>query len=246
MHKSALYVVSLILFMAGVTYGDQLLPYAQFGELHIYAPPRNAKDFAILVSGDGGWKHAAPLVAQELSKEGMFVAGVEIKKYLHGTKNKNEGCVSVAQDLQRLADFIRDRYDLHTGKTILLGYSSGATLVYAALAQASPGEFSGAVSFGFCADFEPAVDFCSGNGLDYVKGSIPHSIVLQPSKAIQDPWITFQGSIDEVCDPQKTREFTSEIRTGEFILIPKAGHGFAHLQGWLPEFRRILPRFHNG
>ena len=243
MRKSARFFFLLILCATGTLSAEQIVPYPHFGELHIYAPADPVKDFVILVSGDGGWTRAAPVVADELSREGVFVTGIEIKKYLHAARN-GEGCVSVADDFQELSKFIRNKYSVHAGKTTLLGYSSGATLVYAALAQASPGQFTGALSFGFCADFEPATDFCKGNGLEYTKGNIPNSVVLQPSKAIQDPWVTFQGSTDEVCDPQKTHEFTNEIATGQFILIPKAGHGFAHLNGWMPEFHRVWPRFH--
>ena len=243
MRNSALLFIALILCAIGSLSAEEIVTYPHFGELHIYAPSDAVKDFVILVSGDGGWTRAAPVVADELARQGVFVTGVEIKKYLHGVK-RAEGCVSVAEDFQGLSNFIRNKYGVHAGKTTLLGYSSGATLVYAALAQASPGQYSGALSFGFCADFEPATDFCKGNGLEYTKGDIPNSVVLQPSKAIQDPWVTFQGSTDEVCDPQKTQAFTSEVGTGQFILIPKAGHGFAHLNGWMPEFRRVWSRFH--
>jgi len=239
------FLVSLLLLVTAPGYTEETSAYPGFGDLHIYQPQGQAKDFLILVSGDGGWVRAAPVVARALSQEGSFVAGVEIKKYLRGIKH-DPSCVSVAEDFHHLAEFIRTKYQLPQTKPILLGYSSGATLVYAALAQSSPGEFNGALSFGFCADFEPAVDFCKGNGLEYIKGSTPNSVLLQPSKAIQDPWVAFQGATDAVCDPQKTETFTHQVSTGEFVLIPKAGHGFAHLAGWMPEFRRIWPRFHAG
>jgi dienelactone hydrolase len=243
MRKICLVLTTLLLVNALHLHAEEVVSFPRFGDLHIYRPAGHPTGFLILVSGDGGWVRAAPVVAATLSKEGSLIAGVEIKKYLHGIK-QTPGCVSVAQDFQELAEFIRTKYDLPDSKPVLIGYSSGATLVYAALAQASPGQFTGALSFGFCADFEPAVTFCKGNGLEYLKGPLPNSILLQPSRSIQDPWVTFQGSTDEVCDPLKTEAFTQQVSTGEFVLIPKAGHGFAHLAGWMPEFHRVWPRFH--
>jgi dienelactone hydrolase len=244
MRRLSVFFISIFFLIAIRGSAEEVFTYPGFGDLHVYQPKdHHARDFLILVSGDGGWQRAAPVVAEALSREGSFVAGVEIKKYLRGIK-RNSGCVSVAEDFHRLAEFLRTRYQLTQKKPVLFGYSSGATLVYAALAQSSPGEFRGALSFGFCTDFEPAVDFCKGNGLEYTTGSVHNGVVLLPSKAIQDPWVTFQGATDVVCNPQKTEDFTNQVSTGEFVLIPKAGHGFAHLNGWMPEFRRVWTRFH--
>jgi len=243
--KFAFILLALVVSNAHYLLAEMVVPYPRFGDLHIYQPAGHPLEFLILVSGDGGWTKAAPVVADALSKEGSFVAGIEIKKYIHGVK-RTPGCISVAQDFQELAEYIKTKYDLKNSKPVLIGYSSGATLVYAALAQASPGQFTGALSFGFCADFEPALSFCKGNGLEYSKGPVPNSVLLQPSGNIQDPWVTFIGSIDEVCNPQETEIFTRQVSTGEFVLIPKAGHGFAHLAGWMPEFHRVWPRFHQG
>ena len=51
---------------------------------------------------------------------------------------------------------------------VLIGYSSGATVVYAALVESPPGTFAGALSLGFCPDQDFAgAALCPGAGLHY-------------------------------------------------------------------------------
>jgi len=50
-------------------------------------------------------------------------------------------------------------------RPLLVGYSSGATLVYAALAAAPPEAFAGAISLGFCPDLEIHKPLCHGRAL---------------------------------------------------------------------------------
>jgi hypothetical protein len=55
---------------------------------------------------------------------------------------------------------------------VLVGYSSGATVVYAALVQSPPGTFAGALSLGFCPDQDfSGAALCPGAGLHYTQGN---------------------------------------------------------------------------
>jgi dienelactone hydrolase len=236
--KKLLIAISIILIQSILANAEELIELQPFDHLHIYQPSGVPSAFFILVSGDGGWVRAAPTVAETFSKQGTFVVGVDIKRYLAGVKHSGR-CISVAEDLFQLSNYVRKKYNLGEEKPVLIGYSSGATLVYAALAQAPPGAFQGALSFGFCPDFEPAINLCPGNGLKWINGPIEKSVLLKPSQSIRDPWIAFQGANDQVCDPHVTEEFVERVSNGQFVLCPKAGHGFAHLASWLPEFKKI-------
>ena len=50
-------------------------------------------------------------------------------------------------------------------RIVLVGYSSGASLAYAAIAAAPPETFAGAISLGFCPDIEIRVEPCRTRGL---------------------------------------------------------------------------------
>jgi dienelactone hydrolase len=236
--KTLLIAISIFFLQIIFANAEDIIELKPFDHLHVYQPSGTPSAFFILISGDGGWVRAAPDVAETFSKQGTLVVGVEIKRYLAGVKH-SKGCISVAEDLLNLSNYIQKKYNVQDKKPVLVGYSSGATLVYAALAQSPPGEFQGALSFGFCPDFEPAVDFCPGNGLEWTNGPVEHSVLLKPSQNIKDPWIAFQGTNDQVCDPHVTEDFVKQVSGGQFILCPKAGHGFGHLANWLPEFKQI-------
>src|SRR5262249_47180225 len=169
----------------------------------------------ILVSGDGGWEHAVVDMASKLSGDGTFVAGVDIREYLDGVKKSREVCLDAGGDFRDLAMRMRTKYGLPADlKPILMGYSSRATLVYAAAAE-SADAFAGALSFGFCPDFEFSVPFCPGQTLE--TSAIPHGkgLYVLPDKRLQIPWIVFQGSTDQVCNSDIAKHFVSQVPSGE-------------------------------
>ena len=118
----------------------------------------------------------------------------------------------------------------------LVGYSSGATLVYAALAQAPRGTFAGAVSLGFCPDLQMPATPCRGSGLAFSRGH-RGELVFQPSAELAQPWILLQGEKDEVCDATKTAAFAADVPGARVVRLPLVGHGFSVEPRWLPQFR---------
>ena len=93
--------------------------------LQVYGMP--APNIAIESSGDGGWVHLAPHVAEVLAAHGWYVVGFDAKSYL-ASFTSSQGALSereVQQDYARLIDFVtpRDR-----DRPILIGVSEGAGL----------------------------------------------------------------------------------------------------------------------
>ena len=81
----------------------------------------------IVSSGDGGWIHLGPHVAQALSAKGFFVVGFDVKAYL---ESFTSGKVTLKPedepgDYKVLADFAARG---STQKPILIGVSEGAAL----------------------------------------------------------------------------------------------------------------------
>ena len=68
--------------LAGQERTDLLALRARPQTLHLYGPPRGAP--VILSSGDGGWIHLGPQVAEMLAARGFFVVGFDSKAYLEG------------------------------------------------------------------------------------------------------------------------------------------------------------------
>ncbi len=122
----------------------------------------------------------------------------------------------------------------------MIGYSSGATLVYATLVQAPPGTFRGAISLGFCPDLEVSKPMCKGHGLEWTAGPKGKGVVFLPTATLEQPWVAFQGVIDQVCDPAGTQAFVGKVAGAEVVMLPKVGHGYSVQKNWMPQFKEAV------
>ena len=115
-------------------------------QLQLYGPDDGTP--VIVASGDGGWIHLGPHVAELLARRGFFVVGFDVKAYLAGFTTDAAALRPTDEpgDFKALAAFA----SAATGrKPILIGVSEGAGL--AVLAAADPetkAVFGGVVGLG--------------------------------------------------------------------------------------------------
>jgi type IV secretory pathway VirJ component len=153
----------------------------------------------------------------------------------------------LAADLEALSHQVQKQIGLSEYQVpVLIGYSSGATLVYAALVESPPGTFAGALSLGFCPEQDFAgAQLCPGSGLHY-RENAQHELVLEPATHLRQPWIAFQGEKDQVCAAQVADEFAARVTGAAVVRLPLVGHGFSVERNWMPQFRaayeRLAPR----
>ncbi len=198
--------------------------------------PRNAPQHVVIfLSGDGGWNKGVVAMAQHLADDGALVAGVDVTAMERRARDSQASCVAAAGMLEGLSHHLQQHFGLPRYQTpVLVGYSSGATLAYATLAQAPPGTFKGAVSLGFCPDLEWRKPLCRGEGLEH--DVTKTGFVYRPFTHLQAPWIALQGEQDLVCKAAQTREFVARVPGAVVLSLPKAGHGFSVERNWLPQF----------
>jgi dienelactone hydrolase len=114
--------------------------------LHIYGATSGTP--IVLSSGDGGWFHLAPHVAEVLSRSGYFVVGFDVRSYLAGFTETTTTLQAADEpgDYRVLAEFARAA----TGrKPILMGVSEGAGLsVLAAADPRTKAAIAGVVALG--------------------------------------------------------------------------------------------------
>lgn len=234
----------MLLFLAAAAAGrSESLVYPPFGNVEIYRPVDPPSALVLLVSGDGGWKLGVVGMAIEISSEGAMVAGIDIKRYLKAVSASDLKCANFATDLAALGSFVQDKCGVRPHfRPLLMGYSSGATLVYAALAQSEPHTFLGAISLGFCADFQMSKEICKGRGLESVAGPNGRGVLFLPAKSLQDPWVALQGTVDQVCFANSTESYAKQVPNGQIILLPKVGHGYGVEKNWLPQFKEVFRR----
>ena len=231
---------------AGAGYSTRL-PAGRFGKVTVYIPDGDPKSVAIFFSGDSGWDLGVIPMARALTGMGAVVIGVDIRQYfasLHRAAQRADApCQMIAADLENLSHQVQKEIgmgDYHV--PVLVGYSSGATVVYAALVQSPPGTFAGALSLGFCADqdFEGAA-LCPGAGLHYRENQ-QHALVFEPSATLRQPWVALQGQKDQVCDSRAADEFAAQVTGGAVVKLPLVGHGFSVERNWMPQFRQTYGR----
>ncbi len=225
--------------------GEERMHYGPFGEVTIYRPKGAIKSVALFVSGDGGWNMGVVQMARHLLEMDAAVVGIDIRRYLEAVNAPASMCRSYAVDFEGLAHAVEQRLKVPEYlPPVLVGYSSGATLVYAAAVQSPKGTFAGALSMGFCPDLQVTQKVCKGSGLEYEwqyakHGTPPPAVgmVYAASTTNMTPWVAFQGAADQVCDSPATKEFTARTKSAELVWLDKVGHGFSVERNWLPQFR---------
>jgi len=103
---------------------------------------------AVVSSGDGGWMHLGPHVAEVLASAGFFVVGLDVKAYLESFTSGNVTLCpeDEPRDYKALADFAARGA---TQKPILIGVSEGAGLsVLAATDPETKQSIAGALGLG--------------------------------------------------------------------------------------------------
>jgi type IV secretory pathway VirJ component len=218
------------------------LPAGRFGSVNVYIPEGQPRSVAIFVSGDGGWELGVITMARALARLGAVVIGVDVRKYFaslqRAAARAGAPCQMIAADFEALSHQVQREIGMSEYHVpVLVGYSSGATMVYAALVQSPPGTFAGAVSLGFCADQDFAgAELCPGAGLHYAHNK-EHELVLEPATSLRQPWIALQGQKDQVCSPHAAEQFAAQVAGGAIVRLPLVGHGFSVERNWLPQFR---------
>ena len=219
----------------------ETLTYGRFGTVYIYRRTPHPSHVAIFFSGDGGWNLGVVDMAQILADMDTLVVGVSVPAYMKKINAAKESCTSAAVDLELLSKYVQKTLGLPNYEPpVLVGYSSGATLAYAALVQAPPSTFSGGISMGFCPDLELTHPFCPGHGIASDPGPKGKGVVFRPASTLEQPWIAFQGTIDQVCNKDDVVKYTAKVKGGETVLLPDVGHGFSKANKWAPQFRQAF------
>ena len=242
--KACRLLAAVVLICSSLLAGtDEVVSFGRFGPVTLYRGAGPPAHVVLFVSGDGGWNLGVVDMAKSLAGLGALVAGVDITHYLRELARSAETCLYPAADFEELSKFVQQEAGLPDYiAPVLVGYSSGATLVYALLVQAPATEFRGAISLGFCPDLVLPKPLCRGSGLEWKMGGKPGQFIFLPSPALEVPWVALQGLDDQVCAPALTQAFVRQTRRADIVMLPKVGHGFMYQGNWMPQFKEAFAR----
>jgi type IV secretory pathway VirJ component len=205
------------------------LRFGRFGPVVLYRQRAHPSRVVLLVSGDGGWNLGVVDMARDIAAMDALVVGIDIRHYLTGLRRSPERCSYPAADFEALSQWLQRRLNFPRYiPPILMGYSSGATLVYATLVQAPPGTFAGAISLGFCPKLPVKRTFCGGS-----EAATGH---------LAAPWIVLQGAADSTCGLAQATAFVRRTSGANLVPLPGVGHGFGVPGRWLPQLGDALTR----
>jgi type IV secretory pathway VirJ component len=225
----------------------EVFNYGPFGTVSVYRGRGEPRNVALFISGDGGWNLGVVSMARRLADKNSVVAGIDIRHYLAQLEGAGQKCVSPATDFENLSHYLQSKLGLKRYlQPTLVGYSSGATLVYATLAESPEGLFKGALSIGFCPDLDLKKPVCKGEGLEASprldsKGLLK-GVDFLPAQKLPGKWISLQGETDQVCPAPLTQKFIEAVPGGEIVMLPKVGHGYSVEKNWVPQFEAAYDR----
>jgi type IV secretory pathway VirJ component len=232
--------------VAAAAAAPESFSYGRFGQVSIYRSGGEVRDVVLFLSGDGGWNSGVITMAQRLAGQRAIVAGIDIRHYLAQLELSTEECVSPTTDLENLSRYLQSKLKIKPYlEPTLVGYSSGATLVYATLVQAPKDTFKGALSLGFCPDLDLKKPLCQGSGIETTARRTPAGVLMGVDFSAVPPsgkWISLQGELDQVCPAPATQRFIASVPGAEIVLLPKVGHGYSVEKNWLAQYQAAYQR----
>jgi type IV secretory pathway VirJ component len=207
------------------------VPYV--GQAHMYQPQHPVDRAVLFLSGDGGWKLGVVDMARRAARVAdAVVAGVSLPAYLKAALTERVPCWCPACDLEEIGKAVEKQVGFREPTPpILVGYSSGATLVYAALGGGPPETFSGGMSLGFCPDLEGAPAPCRHKGWQPAYDETKKRADF-PAVDLETAWAVLQGKNDKVCGAADTDQFTRSVKNSHLMLLDNVGHGYGNDKRW--------------
>jgi hypothetical protein len=206
--------------------------------VHLYGVT-NARP-VIVSSGDGGWIHLGPHVAQLLAAHGCFVVGFDVKAYLTGFTDgtKTLHAEDEPSDLRTISDYA-NQYS--PSKPILIGISEGAGLsVLAASDSITQRSIAGVIAIGLPDRNELAWRW--RDSLIYLTHGIPNEPTFSAASLIGKvsplPLAMVHSTHDEfvpLTDAQRMRALSGDPK--RLWVVDASDHRFSNT---LSEFDRSL------
>ena len=214
---------------------QERLSHGRFKDVTLYRPQGEVKHVVLFLSGDNGWESPVVAMARKLVDQGAMVAGIDTRQLFAALEADDDSCVYPDGDLENLSHYLQGYARLPTYHTpLLVGYSAGATLAYAVIAQAPEGTFAGAVSLGFCVDMDLGKPLCRGDGARFTRHADGKAVDLLPSKELAADWVVLQGARDRVCASAPARSFAAQVSRAQFIELPNVTHSYSTAADWGP------------
>ncbi|WP_244237951.1 AcvB/VirJ family lysyl-phosphatidylglycerol hydrolase [Corallococcus terminator] len=206
---------------------ETLHPGGRFGHVTVVTPSGTPSTVALLLADGPADQGRGAELSLVLASHGALVLAVDANAYLRALE-KGGRCAYPAGDLEVLSQGYQQHAKLPEYlHPILVGDGTGAALAYAALAQAPPGTFRGAVSVDFTPELPTSAAFCPGSGLVRSRADKGTHERLSPARVLTEPWVLLVADHDPAHRAKAAKDFTRTLESGRVVTVP--GPGLRHM-----------------
>jgi alpha-beta hydrolase superfamily lysophospholipase len=185
---------------------------------------------AVVASGDGGWVHLGPYVAEFLSSKGYFVVGFDSRAYLSSftTGGTTLSTTDVPGDFAALVDYASRGA---SAPLVLVGVSEGAALaVLAATNDAAKPKLAGVIGLGLPDQAELGWRF--RDSVIYVTKGVPNEPLFRTAEVIAKvaplPLVAIHSTKDEFVSVDEIKRVMSRaLEPKQLWLIEADNHRFS-------------------
>lgn len=213
---------------------------ADLGQVHVFAPAGQPRGVAVVLSGDGGWKpwEASGRMVEALARHGVLALGLDVNATM-ARMAQGKAPYDLAAELSAVAADGARRYGA-AGPVYFGGYSAGATLAYAAAAQAPAGSVKGLTTTGFCPDQDTVNPVGGATGASQgARRTGVDGWVYRPVD-LKIPWALVEGGGEHPCPGGDVAAFAKAVPTARLWTATGVRHSFRPLSAWKPQLDAAL------
>lgn len=152
----------------------------RLGTVQLFRAGSEPAPLVFLFSDAAGFDASLEAMARRLQADGVDVVGVDLAAYQRALRASDDGCHYVVAEIESLSQRLQRQIAVASySSPILAGVGQGATLAYAALAQAPAATIAGALGIDPAAALDTRVPLCAGAPATPVPGGFAYGTVPQ-------------------------------------------------------------------
>lgn len=192
---------------------EEVLTHYNLAPLYIYRLKQADKGLFLLVSDRDGWNPTMTSIARRFARLNYVVVGIDWHR-LSADAQASAACLDIAQTLLALSQRLIPLFGLDRKlRPLLGGYGVGASVVYAALAQAPKNSFHAGLSLNFCPQLPLRQTPCRGRTLQFIQNA--QGLQMRPSVGLQASWYIFQ--VAPACDRESAETFIDAVNSAKLV-----------------------------
>ena len=197
----------------------------------------------VLISGDNGVDSRLIALGRGLARRGDLALLIDRRLHRKQIAARPDAEVDLAADFAAIAPALARELSLGAGlRTTLVGIDAGAGEAYAALAQAAPDAFAGAIGVRFCPTLALPKPAAARGALTVAPGETAHTQRLVAAPGVRAPFVALIGQNPTGCPPTATADFVKASSNASLMVVDGLDAGRDGQERWRDELDAAIDR----